>query len=189
MHPLVEICQMHRIQTRIVEVDLGVELSLCEDEKEFLDEFFNLSYGGENLKRIFEQWEYRDKGENPILLEILFEMYQRIVSIEKTLKSSKDKLLELEKKDRILAIGHGVLWLELGTLEAERDYYLRFVLPGFSDRIIGVFARALSSNVVLITKMDSKDTQEFDHFIASVEMECIRQRKKNELHSGEKGKK
>lgn len=175
MHPLIEVCMQNDMPTRVVEVSLAVELSPCKDRSEFQSEYDRLGYSTESLKNFFENLEYRDKGENAVILEILFEMYKKILNIEQQLMPNKPRLILLEKKDEIKAVGHEVLWLDSGGLVAGEDYYLRFILPGFSDKITAVFAKALSERALRITTMNRRDTQEFDLFIATREMDLIRQ--------------
>ena len=174
MHPLADFCMQNNMPTRVVEVGLDVEFSLDDGRVNFKDEYENLGYGGESLKRFFEDLEHRDRGENTVVLELLFEMYKKILSIEQRLAQDKPALIPLDKKDRIMAIGHGMLWLGNGGFSVGEKYYLRFVLPSFSDKITAVFAEALSANVLRIIMMNPKDTQEFDLFIATREMEQIR---------------
>ncbi len=179
MHPLADFCIQNDIHTRLVEVSLDAEFSLDDGRSSFKDEYENLSYGTESLKRFFEDLEHRDKGENAIVLELLFEMYKRILSIEQRLIGDKSPFILLDKKDKITAIGHGIIWLNNGGLNVGEKYYLRFVLPSFSDKIMPVFANALSTNVLRIIMMNPKDIQEFDLFIATKEMERIRQNKEH----------
>ncbi len=176
MHPLVDFCEKFNLGKRVVEVFLEVELSSCEEEGSFQQEYESLGY--ENPKHFIENLYQQDRGENTAILDILVEIYQKVARIEKRLNHSKDSLLPLGSKDTIKAMGHEILWLEKGGLSEGKKYYLRLVLPSFSDKIIAFFAQALSQNVLRIVMMNSKDSQEFDRFIANKEMEKIRQARK-----------
>ncbi len=175
MHDFVEVCQQNGIYTRVVECNLEVEFSYCDDEARFIKEYDGLCY--DHLQKWFLQLQSKDKGANPAILEILMELYKKVLEIEKQLKKEKTPLIPLDARGMILALGHEVLWIQDGGLELGATYYLRFVLPNFSDRIMAVFARALSANALLITKMHPKDIQDFDGFVVAKEMEKIRWQK------------
>ncbi|WP_104696956.1 MULTISPECIES: hypothetical protein [unclassified Helicobacter] len=178
MHNLAEVCKSHQIQTRIIKCALEVEFSLCENEEKFLEEFHTLYLTYEKSQRWFEALQNKDKGENTVVLEVLMELYKKISSLEKKiLKEEEQKLLNLDFKSMILALGHEVVWIESAVFEENKNYYLRFILPTFSDRIIPIFARALSKNALIITKMHPRDIQDFDGYIVAREMEQIRWQK------------
>lgn len=178
MHNLAEVCANYQIQTRTIECSLEVEFSLCEDEEKFLEEFHTLYLSYESSQKWFEMLHHKDKGENTAILEILIELYKKVSSLErKIMKEEEQKLIALDSKSIISALGHEVMWVESGVFQKDRDYYLRFILPTFSDRIIPIFAKSLSENALMVTKMHPRDIQEFDSYIVAREMEKIRWQK------------
>ncbi|MCE3039151.1 hypothetical protein [Helicobacter anatolicus] len=173
MHKLYEFCKDRGINTRVVESVIAVEFSL--ERKEFLEEYFRIGAAYEDVN----PWgnKLKDRGEDTLVLEILVELYKKISRLEHRMIRQELDLVALESKSNILALGHGVLFLEDEILEVGSIYYLRFVLPSFSDRIIAIFAKALSANILQITKMQARDIQDFDSYIANTEMATIRVQK------------
>lgn len=177
MREFVEICQKNGIHTRIVECALKVEFSLCEDAEKFLEEYSTLHLAHDDLQKWFARLQSKDSAENAVLLEILMELYKKVNYLVQKINHEEERLLKLDSESRILALGHEVLWVEGAHFEAGREYYLRFVLPNFSDRIMPVFAKALSAEALLITRMHPSDVRDFDSFVVAKEMEKIRWQK------------
>lgn len=177
MHELLSVCRDNGIQTRVVNCFLDVDFSLCENEEKFMEEFYTLHLAHQSLQQWFERLQNKDKGENTAVLEILIELYKKVVDLEKRIQGNQKKLIVLDSKSVILGLGHGVMWIEKDVLEVGKSYYLRFVLPNFSDRIIAIFAKALSKNALHVTKMHSRDIQDFDSYVVAKEMEKIRWQK------------
>lgn len=178
MHPLFEVCRKKNLPTRVVEVDIDAEFSFCQNRQDFESEYQSLGYANESLRKYFDELSYRNKEDNPVILEFLFEIYQKILKIERLIEKKQYCLITLQTQDKITAVGHNILWFENPHLQEGKEYYVRFILPGFSDRIISIFGEALSENALLIMTMHSRDIQEFDLFIATREMDEIRQSKR-----------
>ncbi|CBG40481.1 hypothetical protein [Helicobacter mustelae] len=171
MHALYDFCKTRGINTRVVESAIAIELS--RDDGAYLEEYHRLGAAYEKLK----DWSAAEQGKDGLIVEILLELYKKIAKIERKLFGEEELLQRLEKKDQIAALGHGVMYLRDGNLVEGQSYYLRFVLPVFSDRIIALFALALSDRVLQITKMHPSDIEDFDNYIANTEMANIRAQK------------
>lgn len=170
MHQLYDFCKQKGIDTRVVESVIALEFA--PDNGNFLEEFHKIGSMYEDIN----QWlgKVNEKNENALLLEILVELYKKVARLERKIMQQEEDLLPLEYKSKIVALGHGVVFIEDAILEEGMSYYLRFVLPSFSDRIMPVFAKALSENVLQIVRFHTRDMQDFDSYIANTEMEAIR---------------
>ncbi|MDO7253488.1 hypothetical protein [Helicobacter cappadocius] len=171
----IEICKNNGIFTRIV--PCALELLYAKDSGIYNQEYnqiTNINTDG------FEQWLERLKsknkldGDNEIILEVLDQIYRKLISIENLINKNEIKLYPLEKKGFISALGHGVICTEIADFEVDVDYYLRFELPVFPKRIVAIFGKAIDRRVVKITKMHQKNIEDFDMYIANKEMENLR---------------
>ncbi|RDU73363.1 hypothetical protein CQA66_01475 [Helicobacter aurati] len=63
------------------------------------------------------------------------------------------------------------------ALEIGKPYYARLFLPTFPARCIPIFAEALQSYVLRITKIGERDLKDYDSYIVSVEREMLKARK------------
>lgn len=181
----VEICRKYHIATRIVPCSIEISYDKSSDfysdiyEEEYIQIIDNNTDGFENY---LEKLKSKNKidGDSEVILEVLAHIYHRIVSIEKTIHQKEDKLCLLPKQGAICALGHGVICIHSMDFEVGMSYYLRFELPVFPKRMIGVFGEAIDRQVVKITKMHQKDIEDFDMYIANKEMENLRLKHKKD---------
>ncbi|PAF44348.1 hypothetical protein [Helicobacter sp. 11S02629-2] len=165
--------------TRLVETRLKLELSLSTDSQNaFEAEFSDISFNQVNpvdrwINNIYSRSEARDS--DPLVLELLCELYKKIDRLEMALSKESKSFLELKYERFSTFLGHGVIVLEDSKdLELSKEYYARLSLPVFPTREVPLFATLESDNVLKICKMGKKDIEDFDNYIALVERENIR---------------
>lgn len=178
----IAICRKYNIATRIVPCSIEISYDRSSDiyEEEYIRIVDNNSDGFENY---LEKLKSKNKidGDTEVILEVLAQIYHKVVAIEKTIHQNEDKLELLQKQGVICALGHGVICTHSMDFEVGMSYYLRFELPVFPKRMIGVFGEAIDGQVIKITKMHQKDIEDFDMYIANKEMENLRLKHKKDV--------
>lgn len=174
------------IQTRIVACHIPIEWTRIHshtntlessDDIHCLQEYETLGAMGNDL--IAQAMYFGAKEKNTsiaLVLELLIDMQQRLSRLEGHILQDEQNLLPLESSGIMLGLGHGVLCVRDGGFSKSGFYYARFSLPTLSQRVIGVFACALTDSLLQIVRIHSHNTQALDSFIASKEMEQLRQR-------------
>ncbi len=102
-------------------------------------------------------------------LELLKALYFKLEKLESLLL--KENLLELEQKDRIIALGHGLVCLKKQSLIAPQTYYGRCVLEG---KILAFFGVARDKDFLEITRMHALDIKRYDSFIVHSERKGLK---------------
>lgn len=178
----IEICRKNNIATRIVPCSIEISYDKSSDiyEEEYIRIIDNNTDGFENYLEKLKSKNKIDE-DSEVILEVLAQIYHKIISIEKTIHQKEDKLCLLEKQGFICALGHGVICTHSMDFEVGMSYYLRFELPVFPKRMIGVFGEAIDAQVLKITKMHQKDIEDFDMYIANKEMENLRLKHKKDI--------
>lgn len=178
----IEICRKNNIATRIVPCSIEISYDKSSDiyEEEYIQIIDNNADGFENYLEKLKSKNKIDE-DSEVILEVLAQIYHKIISIEKTIHQKEDKLCLLEKQGVICALGHGVICTHSMDFEVGMSYYLRFELPVFPKRMIGVFGEAIDAQVLKITKMHQKDIEDFDMYIANKEMENLRLKHKKDV--------
>ncbi|PAF52121.1 hypothetical protein [Helicobacter sp. 13S00477-4] len=175
-----ETCRKNGFPTRIINYYFEIEYEKYSQKCE--DEYLKLCDGGYDS---FDNWltnlKTKNRGDNDVVLEVLAEIYKKLQSLENLIKHQDQKLIPLENKNFAMALGHGIICAEKSIFELEEEYYLRFKLPIFPERYIGVFGRAFEERIVKITKMHQKDTKDFDMFIANREIENLRTQHRKDI--------
>lgn len=178
----IEICRTCGIATRIVPCNIEV----CYDEAiDIYEEEYTrlIDSNSDGFENYLEKLKSKNKIEEDteVILEVLAQIYRKVVSIEKVIHQSQDELQLLQNSGVICALGHGVICVLSMDFEVGMSYYLRFELPVFPRRIIGVFGEAIDKQVIRITKMHQKDVEDFDMYIANKEMENLRLKHKKDV--------
>lgn len=165
------------IQTRIVSVNIALEYEEIENEEKFIAEYTMLDHSSDNkhLQNLIAKNKNEEAGE--AMMEILVEIYQKLINIENQLLSKKQNLIPLKNNDFISALGHGIICIKNANLIPNQDYYMRLKMPIFPERVIGIFAKAFHEEILKITKMHTKDIQDFDAYIAKIERENLKHNK------------
>ncbi|PAF54282.1 hypothetical protein BKH42_01920 [Helicobacter sp. 13S00482-2] len=170
-----EICKANGIFTRIIAC--GFELFYDKASDIYEKEYMKIAdMNADDFENWIERLKSKNKfdRDNEVMLEVLTQIYYKLISIENFINKREANLHILGKKSSVCALGHGIICIDSAELEVGADYYMRFELPIFPKRIIASFGQAISEQVIKITKMHQKDTEDFDMYIANKEMENLR---------------
>ncbi|PAF49981.1 hypothetical protein BKH41_01395 [Helicobacter sp. 12S02232-10] len=169
------ICRENGFPTRIV--SCSFEFEYGRPSQAAYEEYLKLGEWGsdgfenwlENLKR-----KNRDESENELILKVLTQIYHKLNFLESLIKQQCEEFINLDNKALAGALGHGVICSVEKSFEPSKDYYVRFKLPIFPYKHMGVFTQAFDERILKITQMHPKDIQDFDMYIANKEMENLR---------------
>ncbi|MCQ2687098.1 hypothetical protein JT202_05730 [Helicobacter pylori] len=163
MHELVLRSQALGFETRLVQCDLSFSyerfISKSKRSLAVLEEFDWLNSG----------FDFSRLNVENDTLELLKVLYFKLEKLESLLL--KENLLELEQKDRITALGHGLVCLKKQSLIAPQTYYGRCVLEG---KILAFFGVARGKDFLEITRMHALDTKRYDSFIVDSERKGLK---------------
>lgn len=177
----------HGIQTRLIECVIPMDCSLLDsssaaidsgDDECFMKEYELLNASSSDL--IAQALHFSAKEKNTslvVILELLIELHQKVSRLEQHLLEQTQARLTLKEQRTIHALGHGVLCCREASFMLDRFYYVRFALPNAQQRDIGLFARAISPEILQIARIHSSNTSALDSFIVAKEMEQLRQKR------------
>lgn len=168
------------IQTRIVPCVLELEYaplkSLSQDavEKEYqvLGE-----QGNDIISQAMHFLNKESDSSNAMIIELLSQIYQKVAKIERIVMRESSQLIALDFRTSVAAFGHGVICCEEECFRVGEEYYARFVLPNVLQRIIAVYAHAITPQIIKITSAHSSDMRVLDNYIAAKEMEQLREQR------------
>ncbi|PAF42687.1 hypothetical protein [Helicobacter sp. 11S03491-1] len=170
-----KICKENGIYTRIVSCCLNVWYD--EVSKSCEQEYLKLAdMGNDGFNHYLEHLKLKNKIQDGdgIVIEILTRIYQKLVHLENLIQHHEETFLPLKQEGIICALGHGVVCLENADFKRGQKYYMRFELPVFPQRYIGIFVEAFDKEILKITQMHQRDIQDFDTYIANKEIENLR---------------
>ncbi|GAA7404547.1 hypothetical protein BD0140_19820 [Helicobacter pylori] len=163
MHELVLRSQALGFETRLVQCDLSFSyerfISKSKRSLAVLEEFDWLGSG----------FDFSRLNVENDTLELLKALYFKLEKLESLLL--KENLLELEQKDRITALGHGLICIKKQSLIAPQTYYGRCVLEG---KILAFFGVARDKSFLEITRMHALDIKRYDSFIVDSERKGLK---------------
>ncbi|WP_441740205.1 hypothetical protein [Helicobacter pylori] len=163
MHELVLRSQALGFETRLVQCDLSFSyerfISKTTRSLAVLEEFDWLGSG----------FDFSRLNVENDTLELLKALYFKLEKLESLLL--KENLLELEQKDRITALGHGLICMKKSNLIAPQTYYGRCVLEG---KILAFFGVARDKHFLEITRMHALDIKRYDSFIVHSERKGLK---------------
>ncbi|MCK0501229.1 hypothetical protein [Helicobacter pylori] len=163
MHELVLRSQALGFETRLVQCDLSFSyerfISKTTRSLAVLEEFDWLGSG----------FDFSCLNVENDTLELLKALYFKLEKLESLLL--KENLLELEQKDRITALGHGLICIKKSSLIASQTYYGRCVLEG---KILAFFGVARDKSFLEITRMHALDIKRYDSFIVHSERKGLK---------------
>ena len=168
------------IQTRIVPCSLELEFAPLQklDSEKIAKEYQILGEQGSNtISQAMGYLHKESDSTNAMIIELLSQIYQKVARIERVVMKTSDEFVALECSASIAAFGHGVICCTEECFGVGDSYYARFVLPNILQRTIGVYANALSPQILQFTSIHSSDVRALDSFIASKEMEQLRKAK------------
>lgn len=166
---------------RLVPAPISVVFSpAAEDEEAFLREYHKLSQTDDDP---IAQWLKlaKARGEtaqsDPVLLNLMVELHRKIDDLEKLIKNEEPVRIELAQSADIESIGFQHFKLTSDLLAAGTEYYGRIDMPVYPKRDVGVYFRALDSNIAEITKMHERDEKEWNTYLTARERVLIREMK------------
>lgn len=179
---LVMQCRELGITSRIVRcvIDVGIK-EVEEMGGESLSEFSQLNQLEESgVEKWLKLVKNKEDEENPILLELLLEVYKKLEKIEKRLFLDDDGMLKLSDVIQTHHIGHGILCFQK-ELKKGGIYYGRIDLPVFPSKLVPFYMEMLTPNIARIIKMGAAHTKSYDSYVAECERIEIREKKEGKL--------
>ncbi|MDQ1264529.1 MAG: hypothetical protein QG559_1530 [Campylobacterota bacterium] len=167
---------------RLVQAPIGIAFSKVEEgnREAFLREFAQLSESDEDP---INQWLKlaRAKGEtsdtDPILLNLMVELYKKVDALERFLKNEEPKRLSLTNEAAVESIGFEHFKLAKEVLMEGVEYYGRVEMPVHPKRDIAIFFVAVDASLAQITKIHERDEKEWSAYLTARERVLIRQAK------------
>jgi len=121
------------------------------------------------------------KGEtaetDPVLLELLISLHNKIDSLEMIIKNEVPKRIALSTHADIKAIGFEHFSLKTPLLKEGREYYGRVELPVHPKRDIGMFFKAQTKTLAKVIKIHERDEKEWSAYMTARERILIREAK------------
>lgn len=177
----------HGIQTRLIACAIPMNCNILDSSSAaidsssdgcFINEYELLNTASSDL--IAQALHFSTKEKNTslvVILELLIELHQKVSRIDQHILEQKQTRLTLKEQHTLHALGHGVLCCGGASFMLDRFYYVRFALPNAQQRDIGLFARAISPEILQIVRIHSSNTSALDSFIVAKEMEQLRQKR------------
>lgn len=169
------------MSVRLISAPISLEFDRVEaDEEGFEREYHRLSESDEDP---IGQWLKiaKAKGDvsesDPILINLVVELYRKVDGIEKLLKNEVPQKASLSSSGIIESIGYGYFQLKEPLLRPEQAYYGRIEMPVHPRRDVGVFFTAESDRLARITKMHERDEKEWASYLTARERVLIRESK------------
>ncbi len=157
-----------RISARIDFEELGAR------EEEFLREFDLFSEINSNpIDDMIQKMKAKEGKNAPedMTIFLLSELHKKVDDLTKFVKGERENFVSLAN-----SVALDFAWFDrinvCGLKEGER-YYARLQIPLFRQRIIPVFLTGIDGETAEITKIWTRDRQEFDGYLASKEREEI----------------
>ena len=169
------------MSVRLVPAPISIAFSeVGSDFEVYNREYHQLSESDDNA---INQWLKlaKARGEtaetDPVLLNLLVELHNKIDALEMFLKNEEPKRISLSVKAEIESIGFEHFNLKDRLLEEGREYYGRVEMPVHPKRDIGIFFRAQSQTLAHITKIHDRDEREWGAYLTARERVLIREAK------------
>ena len=164
---------------RLVTAPISLVFSeLSENREMFEREYHQLSEADDNP---INQWLKlaKARGEtadtDPVLLNLIVELHNKIDALELFLKNEEPKRVSLINKAQIDSIGFEYFNLSEELLEEGMEYYGRIEMPVHPKRDVGVFFKAQNRTLAQIIKMHDRDEKEWNAYMTARERVLIRE--------------
>jgi hypothetical protein len=164
---------------RLVPAPISIQFSEATIDREHYErEFQKLSESDDDP---VSQWLKlaKARGEtaesDPVLLNLIVELHRKIDALEMFLKNEIPKRISLIFEAEINAVGFEHFELKDALLEEGKEYYGRVEMPVYPKRDVGVFFKALSSTIAVVTKMHERDEKEWAAYMTARERVLIRE--------------
>lgn len=169
---------------RLVEAPINIVFDLALNDPEGYErEFHQMSESDEDP---IGQWLKMAKARgdtsesDPVVLNLLIELYRKVDKLEQILTMSAPKRLSLINEAMIESIGFEHFKLKENQLEAGKIYYGRVEMPIHPKRDIAIFFEAMDSALAKIIRIHDRDEKEWASYMTARERVMIRQLKGRE---------
>jgi len=169
------------MNVRLVPAPISIAFSEVSGDYELYNrEYHQLSESDDNA---INQWLKlaKARGEtaetDPVLLNLLVELHNKIDALEMFLKNEEPKRVSLSVEAEIESIGFEYFKLKDGLLQPQKEYYGRVEMPVHPKRDIGIFFKAHSETLAHITKIHDRDEKEWGAYLTARERVLIREAK------------
>jgi len=171
---------------RLVKAPISLLFSEATAQRELFErEYQQLSDSDDNP---INQWLKlaKARGEtsdtDPVLLQLVVELHNKIDALEMFLKNETPKRVSLTVEAHIDSIGFEHFNLSDELLEEGKEYYGRIEMPVHPKRDVGVFFIAQSKTLAKIVKIHERDEKEWSAYMTARERILIREarEKKND---------
>ncbi len=112
---------------------------------------------------------------DPVLLNLVVELHNKIDSLERFLKNEEPVRVPLLHEADIDAIGFEHFSIKQALLETGKEYYGRVEMPVHPKRDVGVFFKAESSTLAVFTRIHERDESEWASYMTARERVLIRE--------------
>lgn len=164
---------------RLVPAPISLVFSEVSTQRELFDrEYQQLSDSDENP---INQWLKMAKARgdaadtDPVLLNLIVELHNKIDSLEMFLKNEEPKRVSLTEEVHIDSIGFEHFNLKEEVLEDGVEYYGRIEMPVHPKRDVAVFFIAENKTLAKIVKMHEQDEKEWGSYLTARERILIRE--------------
>ena len=172
------------MSVRLVNAPISISFSeSTEENKElFLREYDKATQTDDDP---IAQWlkVAKARGEtvdsDAVVLNMLIELHRKIDNLEKYIKNEPSALVSLSCSEDIQSIGHEHFKLVKPTLIAGMNYYGRVTMPIHPKRENAIYFTALDTSLAAITKMHTRDEQEWSMYLTARERTLIREMKES----------
>ena len=146
---------------RLVPAPISLQFSeISLDAESYEREYHQLSESDDNA---INQWLKLAKARgdtsdtDPVLLQLVVELHNKIDSLEKFIKNETPVRVDLENEAQIDAIGFEHFNIKQELLLEGESYYGRIEMPIHPKRDVGVFFKAMSKTLAHILRMHERD--------------------------------
>lgn len=116
---------------------------------------------------------------DPILLNLVVELHNKIDALEMFLKNEVPERVSLTLAGEIESIGFEYFALRDELLEVDKEYYGRVEMPVHPKRDIGIFFKGVSKTLAKITRIEDRDDKEWAAYMTARERVLIREAKES----------
>ena len=164
---------------RLVPAPISLVFSEASSQRDLFDrEFQQLSDSDENP---INQWLKMAKARgdtsdtDPVLLNLIIELHNKIDSLEMFLKNEEPKRVSLTVEAHIDSIGFEHFNFKEDILEEGKGYYGRIEMPVHPKRDVAVFFIAENKTLAKIVKIHDRDEKEWSSYLTARERILIRE--------------
>jgi hypothetical protein len=173
---------------RLVKAPISILFSQRDINIEgFEREYHQLSESDDNP---INQWLKlaKARGEtadtDPVLLNLLVELHNKVDALELLIKDEQPKRLSLINEEDIDSIGFEHFAFAKEVLQEGMEYYGRVEMPVHPKRDVGIFFKALSPTLAEITRMHERDEKEWAAYMTARERILIREAREKRRAEG-----